>query len=73
MKRQNNCSSYKMNVKFYHQELSPDGINSKTYWIITEVKDNLPIRTYYYEIPEEYKSDALLGEMHEKYCPYCPN
>jgi hypothetical protein len=73
MKKRKESSLYKKNTKFYHTELNPDGIDGKTYWLITEVKDNLPIRTYYYEIPEQYKMNVLLEEMYERYCQYCPN
>jgi len=73
MEKQHNSSSYMKNIKFYHQELNPDGIDGKTFWLITEVKDNLPIKTFYYEIPEQYKMNAFLDEMFERHCQYCPN
>lgn len=30
-------------------------------------------RTYYYQIPKNYEDESLLGELHERYHPYCPN
>ena len=48
-------------------------INGNTFWLITEIVENEPVRTYYYKIPAQYKDNSLLGEVHEKYNPYCPN
>lgn len=73
MKKHKNSSSHRVNVRFYHTELNPDGIDGKTYWLITEVEDSLPMRTYYFEIPEQYKMNVLLDEMFARYCQYCPN
>jgi hypothetical protein len=43
------------------------------YFVFTEIEDGVPLRTYYYKIPESYKDSRLLGQLHERYYPYCPN
>ncbi len=64
---------YNNMITIYHQELDLDNEHNTTYFLITEIMNGIPQRTYYYLIPDSYKSDALLGEMHERYAPYCPN
>jgi hypothetical protein len=61
------------NVKIYHHVLNLEYEHNVTYFLITEIIDGVPKRTYYYKIPESYKDDRLLGQMHERYCQYCPN
>jgi len=73
MRKQKKSSSFISNVLIYHHELSMEHINSTTFWIITEITENEPIRTYYYKIPSNYKDNSLLGELNERYCPYSPN
>ena len=60
-------------VKIYHHKLNLEYENNTSYFLITEMEDGEPQRTYYYKIPDNYKDNSLLGEMHERYCPYCPN
>lgn len=57
----------------YHHEIDLECINGTTIWLITEIADCEPQRTYYYKIPNQYKDNSLLGELHERYCQYCPN
>jgi hypothetical protein len=73
MKRQKKNASGRTNLMIYHHELNLESTPGTTYWIITEVVNNVPVGTYYYKIPESYKDNHLLGEMHEKYCMYSPN
>jgi hypothetical protein len=73
MKRQKKSESSRTNLMIYHHELNLECSTGTTYWIITEIVDNVPVGTYYYKIPESYKDNHLLGEMHEKYCMYSPN
>ena len=60
-------------VMIYLHELNLEYECNNTYYLITELVDGEPNRTFYYKIPESYKDNRLLGEMHERYCPYCPN
>lgn len=60
-------------VKIYHHELDLEYLHNKTYFLITEIINGVPINTYYYRIPDSYKDDRLLGELHERYCMYSPN
>ena len=60
-------------VRFHHHELNLEYENNTTYFLITEIVDGEPQRTYYYKIPDAYKDNRLLGEIHERYCPFCPN
>lgn len=69
-KRHSYC---KDRVKIYHHKLNLEYENNTSYFLITEMEDGEPQRTYYYKIPDNYKDNSLLGEMHERYCPYCPN
>ena len=73
MKRKKKSTSGRKNLEIYHHELNLDGIGGFTYWLITEAMNGVPLRTYYYQIPESYKNDSLLGKMLEKYCTYSPN
>jgi hypothetical protein len=60
-------------VKIYHHILDLEYANNTSYFLITEIEDGKPQRTFYYRIPDNYKDNSLLGELHEKYAPYCPN
>ncbi len=73
MKKQKKSSSYTKNIMFYHHELDFESSNGSTYWLITEVVDNVPIKTCFYKIPDNYRDDSLLGKMHQRFCSYCPN
>ena len=73
MKKKKQRVSERKRFEIYHHELNPQGIDGFTYWLITEVANGVPFRTFYYQIPESYKNDSLLGKMHEKYCTYSPN
>ena len=57
-------------VTIFHHKLN---LPNNTFLLITEMEDGRPHRTYYYEIPKNYEDDRLLGELHERYHPYCPN
>ena len=73
MKKPKKSTSPGTNVIIIHQELNLEYEHNTTYFLITEIEDGEPQRTYYYLIPDSYKSNALLGELHEKYAKYCPN
>lgn len=73
MKGQTKSESGSNNTKIYHNELNLEYSTGTTYWLITEVVDNIPVRTFFYRIPDSYKNNSLLGGMHERYCMYCPN
>jgi hypothetical protein len=73
MKRQKKSTSGRADVMIYHHELDLECLNGNTFWLITEIVDCLPVQTYYYQIPNNYKNDSLLGELHERYAKYCPN
>ena len=73
MNRQKNSASSRANIKIYQHELNLEYFSGTTYWILTEVVDNVPVRTFYFKIPQSYKDNHLLGGMHERYCTYCPN
>jgi hypothetical protein len=60
-------------VKIYHHELDLEYVHNCSYFLITEIVDGVPKQTYYYRIPDSFKDDRLLGELHERYCPYSPN
>jgi hypothetical protein len=60
-------------VTIYHQEVITDYDNNITYLLITEIKEGHPQTTYYYKIPSNYQDGSLLGQLNEKYNPYCPN
>lgn len=60
-------------VRIYHHELDLEYVYNRTYFLITEIIDGVPLHTYYYRIPDSYKDERLLGELHERYCPYSPN
>jgi hypothetical protein len=66
-------SNRKNKVMIYHHEMNLEYENNTTYFLITEIESGEPLRTYYYKIPDNYKDNSLLGEIHERYCPYCPN
>jgi hypothetical protein len=73
MKKQKKSTSFIPDILIYHHEINMEHINGNTFWLITEIVENEPLRTYYYKIPPNYKDDSLLGEIHERYCPYSPN
>ena len=60
-------------VTIYHHKLNLSDENNTTFLLITEMQDGKPRRTYYYRIPKNYEDDSLLGGLHERYHPYCPN
>ena len=60
-------------VMLYQHELNLESEYNSTFFLITEIEDGKPQRTYYYRIPDNYKDNSLLGEVHERYCQYCPN
>jgi hypothetical protein len=66
-------SHYNEKVEIIHHEICHDYEGNTAYLMITEILDGIPQRTLYYKIPESYKDDRLLGELHERYCKYCPN
>jgi hypothetical protein len=61
------------NYWIYHHELDLEYESNATYFLFTEIEDGIPQRSFYYKIPDAYKGNAFLGEVHEKYAPYCPN
>jgi hypothetical protein len=64
---------HRKNIMIYQHEIDLECMNGTTYWVITEIVDYVPVRTFYYKIPEDYKKNGLLGKIHELYNPYCPN
>jgi len=60
-------------LQIHQSELNLEYEYNNTYLLITELVDGEPKRTFYYKIPESYKDNRLLGEMHERYCPFSPN
>jgi hypothetical protein len=60
-------------VKIYHQILDLEYEHNSSFFLITEIVDGQPQTSYYYRIPDNYKDNSLLGELHEKYALYCPN
>jgi hypothetical protein len=72
MKPEHHSHSNKRGM-LYHHELNLEYEHNATYFIISEIEDGIPHRTFYYKIPETYKDNSLLGELHERYAPYCPN
>ena len=66
-------SQHNNKVTIYHHEINLEYEHHITFFLITEMEDGEPHRTYYYKIPDNYKDNSLLGEIHERYCPYCPN
>jgi hypothetical protein len=73
MRKQKKNTPSNSNVSIYHNELDLEYLYNKTYFLITEIVDGVPLHTYYYRIPDSYKDERLLGELHERYCPYSPN
>jgi hypothetical protein len=73
MKKKDNYASYSNKVMIYHHELDMECINGTSFWLITEIIEHEPVRTYFYRIPNQYKDNSLLGELHERYAKYCPN
>jgi hypothetical protein len=59
-------------VQIYHCFLDIKSEYHTTICLITEVEKG-KVTTYCYKIPINYMDDSLLGELHEKYCMYCPN
>lgn len=64
---------YKKKVEIYHCCLNIKSEYHTTVLLITEVENGEVKRTYFYTIPTNYLDDSLLGDLHEKYCLYCPN
>jgi hypothetical protein len=60
-------------IIIYHHEIDLEYLNGNTFWAITEIVNTEPLQTYFYKIPDDYKSNKLLGNLHEKYAQYCPN
>ena len=73
MKGQRKNISSKPIVRIYHQEVILQDGHYPAFYLIIETIEGLPQRSYFYRIPESYKDDRLLGQMHERYCSYCPN
>ncbi|MGA2408273.1 MAG: hypothetical protein ABSF81_16190 [Bacteroidales bacterium] len=66
-------SRHSNKVTIYHHKLNLENEYNTTYFLITEIEDGKPQRTYYFQIPDSFKDNRLLGEMHERYARYCPN
>ena len=66
-------SQNKKKVAIYHCVLNLEYEYNTTFFLITEMVGDTPNRTYCYKIPSNYKDESLLGELHEKFAPYCPN
>jgi hypothetical protein len=60
-------------VRIYQSFLNLEYESNSTFMIITETVDFIPIRTYYYKIPESFKSNNCVKELDELPTPYCPN
>lgn len=60
-------------VMIFQHQLNLYDEHNTTFLLITEMQDGKPRLTYYYQIPANYKDNSLLGELHERYHPYCPN
>lgn len=60
-------------VTIHHCVLNLEYEYNTTYFLITEMVGDTPYRTYCYKIPNNYKDESLLGELHEKFAPYSPN
>ena len=76
MKKQKKSTPFIPDILIYHHLIvcNPPYISSsKVVKMNAEISENEPVRTYYYKIPSNYKDDSLLGEIHERYCPYSPN
>lgn len=73
MRRNKKSALDTTNIKIYQNELNLEHSSGTTYWILTEVINDVPVRTFYFKIPDSYKDNHLLGGMHERYCMYSPN
>lgn len=73
MRKPKKSKSFIPNVIIYQQEINLEYEYNVTFFLITEIVNGKPLHTYYYEIPESYKDNRLLGELHERYAPFCPN
>lgn len=60
-------------VRIYHHELNLEYEYNTTYFLITEIENGKPLRTFHYKIPDNYKDNRLKGEQLERYAPFCPN
>jgi len=60
----------KLRIQHYQIDLE-NGMVS--YYIITEIVNNVPVATYRYKIPVDYLITNLKYESIEKYFPLCPN
>ena len=67
-------SQHNNKVTIYLHELNLEYEHNATFLLITEVSSNgVPQKTHFYRIPDSYKDDRLLGQLHERYAKYCPN
>ena len=71
--KSNNKNHSNNTITIHHHELNLEYDYQSTYFLITEIEDGVPVRTYYYKIPDGFKNGSLLGEIHEKFAPYSPN
>lgn len=73
MRRKKKCIPPTTGLKIFQHELNLEYEYNSTFVLITEVLDGKPLYTYYFTIPDSYKDNRLLGELHENYAPFCPN
>ena len=66
-------NSHYSKITIYHHELDLEYDYNTLYFLFTEIEAGKPQRSYYYKIPDSYKGNSLLGELHERYYPYSPN
>jgi hypothetical protein len=64
---------YNNRIKICQHKLNLENEYSASYFLLTELEDGVPKSTYYYKIPDSFKDNRLLGELHERYAKYCPN
>jgi hypothetical protein len=60
-------------IKICQHKLILENEYIASYFLLTELEDGVPKRTYFYKIPDSFKDNRLLGELHERYAKYCPN
>jgi hypothetical protein len=62
-------------IRIYSHELHLEIKGKKTFLVITEVRsiDLIPLRTYYYRMPEKFRWDYATNKRKEKYYPLHPN
>jgi hypothetical protein len=75
MGKRKNRNNLKCNrVRIYHHILDLEYHSHSTYLIETETIDHIPVRTYYFKVPESYyKENRVIDELEEMTYPYCPN